>query len=172
MDVLRSALEAARQKNISTLVVASTSGRTAVELWELVKQAGLSLIVVTHDEGKPDAQRRFNPEIRRKLETANVMIYTHNPRAIFLRKLIAKFLGPFGFPRWYRHLRAVKDQYGTGIKVCHIIVKMLLDGKILNQGRLIAIAGAKSGADSVALFSIRSPKQWPLLEEIIMSPQP
>lgn len=168
MDALRRALAAAGQANISGVVVASTSGQTANALFDLAKGLNLKLIVVTHDEGRSEPERRFNPEIRRKLEEHNVLVYTHNPRLILMRKLTARILGPLGLPRWYKHLRAVKDQYGTGIKVCHIIVKMLMEGKVLNNDRVIAIAGSKRGADSAAIFSIIPNNKWPVLEEVIV----
>ena len=168
VDALRCALDAAKNKDISTVVVASNSGKTADEFFELAKQDGLHIIAVTHDEGKPESERKFNLDIRRKLLAHNVTIYTHNPRMILLRKIIARLFGRFGFPRWYKHLREIKDKYGTGIKVCHIIVQMLIEGKFLSDGRVIAIAGTKSGADSAAVFSVSRRNKWPILEEVIL----
>ena len=168
VDALRCALDAAKKKNISTVVVASNSGKTANEFFELAKQDGMRIIVVTHDEGRPESERRFSQDIRRKLLAHNVTVYTHNPRMILLRKIIAKLFGRFGFPRWYKHLREIKDKYGTGIKVCHIIVQMLIEGKFLSDDRVIAIAGSKSGADSAAVFSIKPQNKWPILEEVIL----
>ncbi len=167
-DVLKEAVEAAKKKNVSTLVVASTSGKTADELFELAKGERLRIIVVTHDEGKPESQRRFSLDIRRKLLAHNITVYTHNPRMIILRKIIARLFGRFGFPRWYGHLQAIKEKYGSGIKVCHIIAQMLMEGKILRNERVIAIAGSKSGADSAALFSVGEHGKWPVLEEVII----
>lgn len=165
---LQAAIEAAKKKNVSTLVVASTSGKTADELFELVKGEKLRIIVVTHDEGKPESQRRFSLDIRRKLLAHNITVYTHNPRMVILRKIIVRLFGRFGFPRWYGHLQAVKEKYGSGIKVCHIIARMLMEGKILRSERVIAIAGNKSGADSAALFSAGGHSKWPVLEEVII----
>lgn len=167
-DVLKEALAAAKKRNVSTLVVASTSGKTADELFELAKGEKLNIIVVTHDEGKPESQRRFSQDIRTKLLAHNITVYTHNPRMIILRKIIARLFGRFGFPRWYKHLQAVKEKYGSGIKVCHIITQMLMEGKILSSERLIAIAGNKSGADSAAIFLISGHNKWPVLEEVII----
>ena len=165
---LQAAIDAAKKKNVSTLAVASTSGKTADELFELAKGEKLRIIVVTHDEGKPESQRRFSLDIRRKLLAHNITVYTHNPRMILPRKIIASLFGRFGFPRWYGHLQAVKEKYGSGIKVCHIIAQMLMEGKILSSGRVIAIAGNKSGADSAAIFSVSGHNKWPVLEEVII----
>src|SRR3989338_5186100 len=170
-DVLREAVDAAKKKNVSTLVVASTSGKTADSLFELAKGEKLNIIVVTHDEGKPESQRRFSQDIRRKLLAHNVTVYTHNQNFIFLRNVINKLFGRFGFPRWYGHLRKAKEQYGSGIKVCYIIAQMLIEGKILRDDKVVAIAGSKSGADSCGIFSIKPGNKWPVLEEVIISNQ-
>ena len=170
-EVLRAALGAAKKQNISTIIVASTSGNTADSLFELAKGEKLNIIVVTHDEGKPESQRRFSQDIRRKLLAHNVTVYTHNQNFIFLRKVINKLFGRFGFPRWYGHLRKAKEQYGSGIKVCYIIAQMLIEGKILRDTKVVAIAGSKSGADSCGIFSIKPGNKWPVLEEVIISNQ-
>ncbi|OGX25411.1 MAG: hypothetical protein A3J51_04300 [Omnitrophica WOR_2 bacterium RIFCSPHIGHO2_02_FULL_45_21] len=168
-EVLQAALNASKKQNILTVVVASTSGDTADRLFELNKDKHLKFIVVTHDEGKSAWERRFNEDIRRKLLADNVTVYTHNQSFILLRKVINKLFGGFGFPRWYGHLKKVREQYGSGIKVCHIIVQMLIEGKVLRDEKVMAIAGSKSGADSCAIFSVKPDKKWPILEEVILN---
>lgn len=167
-EILQAALNAARKQHISTVVVASTSGNTADRLFELNKDKHFKFIVVTHDEGKSSQERRFNENIRRKLLANNVTVYTHNQSFILLRKVTNKLLGRFGFSRWYGHLRKVKDRYGSGIKVCHIILQMLIEGNVLRDEKVIAIAGKKAGADSAGIFTIKSKNKWPVLEEVII----
>src|SRR3989339_293698 len=82
-NILKEAVEAAKKKNVSTLVVASTSGKTADSLFELAKGEKLNIIVVTHDEGKPAEERRFNEDIRRKLLANNITVYTHNQSLLY-----------------------------------------------------------------------------------------
>ena len=167
MDILKVAVDAAKKNNISTIVIASTTGNTALKLLELVKEQNLHMIVVTHDEGKPEQERRFNEDIRKALLVNKVMVYTHNPRLILLRKIIGKAFGTFGFPRWYAHLSEVKEKYGTGVKVCHIIVQMLREGGVLGDEKVVAIAGTKTGADSTAIFSVAAKNKWPVQEAVI-----
>ena len=124
-DVLKRAVDTAKNNIISTIVVASTTGSTARQLLGLIKQERLKVIVVTHDEGRKLQDRRFDGDIRKELEANGFTIYTHNPGWILLRKITSRIFGRFGFPRWYEHLKEVKERYGTGIKVCHIIVQML-----------------------------------------------
>ena len=167
MDILKAAIDAAKKNNIPTIVIASTPGNTALKLLELIRGGSLQMIVVTHDEGKPVGERIFSEEARRTLLINKAMVYTHNLGMILLRKIIAKIFGRFGFPRWYDHLRDIKEKYGTGIKVCNIIVKMLMEGKVLSDERAIVIAGTKTGADSAAIFSISAKNKWPVQEEVI-----
>jgi len=167
MDILRAAVDTAKKNNISTIVIASTTGNAALKLLELVRGQDLQMIVVTHDEGRPAQERKFNEDIRQTLLVSKVTVYTHNPRMILLRKIIGKVFGRFGFPRWYRHLKEIKESHGTGIKVCNIIVQMLMEGKVLNDERVVAIAGAKSGADSAAIFYVTPKNKWPAQEEVI-----
>ena len=186
MDVLRTAIDAAKKNNIPTIVVASTTGNTALKLFELVntvrnismgysenmisngvKTEKLRMIVVTHDEGRSLIERRFDDNIRNKLLSHNITVYTHNPRLILLRKIISKILGRFGFPCWHKHLKEIRLKYGTGIKVCHIIVQMLIEGKVIRDDKVVAIAGTKSGADSVGIFLVKPKNKWPILQEVI-----
>ena len=170
MAVLEQAIDIAQKNKISTIVVASTSGGTALKLFELVRDSKVKMIVVTHDEGRPLGERRFNEDIRRRLLANNITVYTHNPHSILLRKIIGKILEKLRIPSWHKHLREIREKYGTGIKVCHIIVQMLMEGGIFREGKVVAIAGTKSGADSAAIFAVSQNNKWPILEEIITRP--
>lgn len=171
MDALNKAVDAARNNGISTIVIASTTGNTAHRLLEIIKPEKLKVIVVTHDEGRLPQDRKFDDTIRDNLEANDFKIYTHNPRYILLRKIIGKIFGRFGFPRWYRRLKEIKAKYGTGIKVCHIIVQMLMEGGVLKNEKVVAIAGMKSGADSAAIFMVKPRSKWPILEKVIINQQ-
>src|SRR3990167_3656027 len=139
MNVLENAIDIAKKKKISTIVVASTTGNTALKLFELTKCEKFKLIVVTHDEGRPRKGRRFKEDIRILLLANHVTIYTHNRRSILLRKIISIIFDRFGLPIWHKYLRGIKVKFGTGIKVCHIIVRMLIEGNILRDGEVVAI---------------------------------
>lgn len=169
--VLETALDAAKKNNISTIVVASTTGDTAAKIFGLLKSNHIQLIVVTHDEGRPAAQRRFSEDMRGRLLASNVTVYTHNPRIILVRKILNKILGRFGLSTsWYKYLREVNVKYGTGIKVCHIIMQMLIEGNVVRDGKFVVVAGTKSGADSAAIFSASPQNKRPTLKEVIVSP--
>lgn len=166
MNILETAIEAAKKNNISIIIAASTTGDTASKLFELVKTEKLRLIVVTHDEGRPIEERRFNQDIRRKLLANNITVYTHNPSLILVRKIISKL----GLSSWHRYLSGIEAKYGPGIKVCHIIAQMLIEGKVIREGKLVAIAGTRTGADSAAVILLGTQYKMPILKEIIFSP--
>lgn len=168
-EILLAALSTAKKHTISTILVASTSGKTAERLFELNKNKHLKFIVVTRDQGKPAQERRFNEDIRRKLLAHNVTVYTPQQNFTFLSKAINKFFSRLGFSRWYNHLIKVRERYGSGIKVCHIITRMLIEGKVLKDAKVVAIAGSKSGADSCGIFSVKAGNKWPVLEEVILN---
>lgn len=170
MTVLEQAIDTAKKNKIPTIVVASTSGETALKLLELVKDSKLRMIVVTHDEERPPRERRFNENIRRRLLANNITVYTHHPRNILLRKITGRILEKLRLPSWHKHLKEIREKQGTGIKVCHIIVRMLMEGGILREGKIVAVAGRKNGADSAAVFVVSPKNKRPILEEIITSP--
>lgn len=170
MTVLENAIDIAKKNKISTLVVASTTGETALKLFEAAKGGKFKLIVVTHDEEKLSRGKRFKEDIRRLLLVNHVTVYTHNPHVIVLRKIISAIFERLGLPTWHKHLRQTREKYGPGVKVCHIIVHMLIEGNILRDERVVAIAGKKSGADSAAIFIIKPWNKQPILEKVVTWP--
>ena len=88
--IFKAAIEAAEKNNISTIVVASTTGKTAAKLLELVKTEKLKVIVVTHDEGRPPQERRFDKPARIRLLANNITVCTHNLRTTLLHKIIER----------------------------------------------------------------------------------
>ncbi len=171
MNALENAVDMAKKEKISTIAVASTTGDTALKLFRLSKGGKFKLIVVTHDEGRLPQERRFKEDIRRILLANHVTVYTHNPRTIILRKIISAIFERLGLPTWHKYLRQTREKYGSGIKVCHIIVQMLIEGNVLKDERVVAIAGKKSGADSAAVFVVKPRNKRPILEKVIASSQ-
>ncbi len=170
MTILENAIDIAKKNKISTIVVASTTGDTALKLFELAKGGKFKLIVVAHDEGKLPQERRFKEDARRLLLANHVTVYTHNSQTILIRKIINVIFERLGLPTWHKYLRQMREKYGTGIKVCHIIVQMLIEGNILRDEKVVAIAGKKSGADSIAVFLVEPRNKRPILEKVIVSP--
>lgn len=165
-QVLSSALEAARAEGISTIVVASTTGRTAQEMCSLAKGTGVRVVVVAFSL-KPGVTKNPFPVLE-ELDKSGEIIFRQRPRmrspGIFHR-LIKKL----SLSTWQRHLKAVKSIHGIGICVCHKILWMVIKAGLVESGRIIAVAGAKRGADSAGVFTISEGKKWPVLCKVIVS---
>jgi hypothetical protein len=147
------AKQRARELGIKTILVASTSGKTAVRAMDTLK--GLRVVVVTHSAGfrKPDTQE-FTEENRNIVEgKGGIMLtaahafgaisrafrqseITQAPATYVVGDLIASTLRVFG----------------QGLKVCCEITVMAADaGLVRTDEEVIAIAGtgaAGGGADT------------------------
>lgn len=166
MLALKNVIDMARRERISTIVIASTTGDTALKLFELAKDSKLKLIVVTHDEGNLQRARRFKEAIRELLLANGVTVYTHDVQGVFFQKIVGEIAERLGLPTWRKHLMKIREKFGTGIKVCYIIVRMLMEGNILRDQRVVAVAGKGNGADSSAVFLVRPRNKWPVLEKV------
>jgi hypothetical protein len=76
-DAARFAIERAKELNIRTIVVASTSGNTAQIFFNTMKGSGLELVVVTHVVGfsKP-GEWEFSSEIADQLKKKGIRVVT------------------------------------------------------------------------------------------------
>lgn len=162
-EILKKAIRAAKDSKIKLIIAASTTGETGEKLARLLKDKDFNLIVVTHDEGKPAAKMRFKTDARKMVTGFGFMVYTDNSPLVNIGKMISK-LKIFG---WDKHLSEIRDTYGEGIKVCHIIMKMLLKDKIVLNERAVVVAGTSRGADSAGIFRVDTRLNWPELEKRI-----
>ena len=70
------ALKAAKEENISAIVVASGSGYTA-RFFKEAAQNGMKVVVVTHANGyKEPGSQELSPEIRKELEDCGMQAVT------------------------------------------------------------------------------------------------
>jgi len=150
-EALRLAVNAATDRDIGHLVVASTRGDTARKALAAVKDAGLSLVVVTHSTGfsEPGAQE-FDPGIRSEVEAAghSVLTCTHVLRG--LGKAIKNKIGWSEEELVANTLRI----FGQGIKVCVEIAAMAADaGLVPSPADIVTVAGTGRGADTVAVVA-------------------
>jgi len=145
---LKASQEAAKELDINTILVASTSGETGVKAAELYKDTGINLIVVGHQMGFPKPKvQQFKPENWERIEAlggvvnlgADVVTNSirqrqrlgHSPMSIITQTLIAMKL-----------------------KVnVEIVVKACDAGLILPGDRVISIAGSHKGADTSVIFT-------------------
>jgi len=146
-NTLKASLDAAKELDIKTILVASTSGETGVKAAEMYKDSGVQLIVVGHQMGFPVPKvQQFKPENWGKIEKLGGVINLgtdvvtnsirrrqrlgHSPMSVITQNLIT-----------------------AKIKVnVEIIAKACDAGQILPGDKVISIAGSHNGADTSVVF--------------------
>lgn len=168
-DVLRLAVQTAQAREISHLVIASTTGATAHKAVNLIQNSGLKLVVVTHNYGfsEPGAQE-FDPNIRREVETIGGKVLTGT---MVLRSLGTAIRTRFQYSET-ELVNATLRMFGQGIKVVVEIVAMASDAGLIPPSDVIAVAGTGRGADTAAILAANSSNHFfdIKIREIIVKP--
>lgn len=167
---LRTALERARELRIRHFVVASTSGKTALELAEMLP-ANFEAVCVTHHAGFKESGKSELPDAaENKLAEHGIpVLRTTHLFAGVERAIRLKFggLGPAETIAFaYRTL-------GEGTKVAVEIAVMALDAGLIPHGKdVIAIAGTGTGADTAIVIRPAHSRQFfdTRVREIICKP--
>lgn len=148
-EALRIAIEAAQQRNIAYLVVASTYGDTAEKALKRISQTSIKLIIVTHNTGfaNPDEQK-FDPAIRAKIEAAGVAVLTGT---MVLRNLNAAIRDKFYYSETELVIATLR-MFCQGIKVCVEMAAMVCDAGLAPPEDMVCVAGTGHGADTVAII--------------------
>lgn len=168
-SVISAAIRAATDNGIDTMVIASTTGKNAEALLEILNSFGSNLpalrfIVITHDEGRPPEMARFNPDTKMRLQRRGIVVHTHSSPG-FPMRLLHYVAGKIGLSRWTRTLDSASARHGVGIKVCHVITRMIDEAR-LASGRIVAVAGVTSGADSAAVMNV---SRIPSVDRIVVA---
>ena len=167
---LKAALERARELHIRHHVIASTSGKTALELAKMLP-ANFEAVCVTHHAGFGEFGKNELPEsVENKLaEHGSPVLRTTHLFAGVERAIRLKVggLGPAETIAFtYRTL-------GEGTKVAVEIAVMALDAGLIPYGKdVIAIAGTGSGADTAVVIRPAHSRQFfeTRVKEIICKP--
>ncbi len=149
-DTLRAALKRADELGIRHLVVASTTGRTALMLAEELPHY-FNVVCVTHHAGFHEyGKSELSDETENELAEQGIpVLRTTHLFAGVERAIRLKFLG-LGpaeiIANTYR-------TFGEGTKVCVEIAVMALDAGLIPYGKdCIAIAGTGTGADTALVI--------------------
>ncbi len=148
------ALERARELGIKTIVVASTSGRTAEVFAETLDGTGVSLIVVTHVVGfsKPGVWE-FDVSCAERLKQKGVRIVTGTHALSGLERAISRSPKVGGGSRTEAIAEALRRVVAVGLKVAVECVLIAADqGAIPLGDEVIAVGGTASGADTVCVI--------------------
>ena len=153
-DAARFSIERAKELGLSTLVVASSSGKTAQLFVEAMKGSGLRLVVVTHVFGfaKP-GEWEFSQEIAERLKKEGVTIVTGTHALSGLERALSRSPKVSGGSRTEAIAEALRRTVAVGLKVAVECVLIAADqGAIGITDEVIAVGGTASGADTVCVI--------------------
>jgi len=146
-ETLKASLEAAKELDIKTIIVASNRGVTGVKAAEMFKDTGIQVIVVGHQMGFPVPKvQQFKPENWERIEKRGGVINLgtdvvtnsirrrqklgHSPMSIICQTLISQ---------------KVKVNVEIVAKACDA-------GQVIPGDKVISIAGSHLGADTSVVF--------------------
>jgi hypothetical protein len=153
-DSARFSIERAKELGIKTVIVASTSGKTAQVFSHAMKGSGLRLIVVTHVVGfaKP-GEWEFSREIAEELKKDGVTIVTGTHALSGLERALSRSPKVGGGSRTEAIAEALRRTVAIGLKVAVECVLIAADqGAIGIADEVIAVGGTMSGADTVCVI--------------------
>jgi len=176
-EVIQAVVERLQDGDLSTLVVASTSGRTPLKF---AQQIGESVrIVCVSDPPQADCYPGITPENRKLLETLGVLIIDRVPYASTAYSSGASENVYGALDLRVLFFDAFRMVGGNGLKVAIEVGLMATDGGAVQPGeRLIAVGGTSEGADTAivmkAAFSqnlmAKDPTKRPEVCEILAMP--
>ncbi len=152
-DAARFAVERAREIGLKTIVVASSSGKTAQVFFNTIKGSGLSLVVVTHAIGftKP-GEWEFDSALAARLRAEGVTIVTGTHTLSGLERALSRSSKVGGGSRTEAIAEALRRIVANGLKVAVECVMIAADqGAISIDSEVIAVGGTASGADTVCV---------------------
>ncbi len=153
-DCARIAVERAKEEGIRTIVVASTSGKTAEIFSEAVKGSGISLVVVSHVVGftRP-GEWEFDAAIAEKLRSAGIRIVTGTHVLSGVERAFSRSQKVGGGSRADAVAEALRRIVASGMKVAVECVLIAADQGVVGiTDEVIAVGGTASGADTVCVI--------------------
>ena len=148
------AVERARELQIKTIVVASTSGKTAQVFFDSMKGSGINLVVVSHVVGFINpGEWEFSDETADRLRKAGVRIVTGTHALSGLERAFSRSSKVGGGSRSDAVAEALRRIIANGLKVAVECVLIAADqGAIGVSEEVIAVGGTASGADTVCVI--------------------
>ncbi|TGE37913.1 hypothetical protein E4K67_12520 [Desulfosporosinus fructosivorans] len=143
------AMNAALEKNIRYIVVASSMGDTA----KLLQNSNsINIICVTHANGYPEpGKNEMSQETREELTDLGIKVLTTTHVLSGAERGISKaFSGAYPVEIIAHSLR----MFGQGTKVCVEVSIMALDAGLIPYGEpIIAVGGSGKGADTAVIIT-------------------
>lgn len=152
-DAARFAVERAQALGIGTVVVASSSGRTALQFLEVMMDSGLQLVVVTHVVGfRAPGEWEFDPAAAETLREAGATVVTGTHVLSGLERAFSASAKVSGGSRSEAVAEALRRVVAVGLKVAVECVLIAADqGAVPVDREVVACGGTGSGADTVVV---------------------
>jgi uncharacterized protein len=153
-DAARFSRERAEELGVKTVVVASSSGRTAQVFSDTLRGSGIRLVIVTHVYGftKP-GEWEFSKEIAASLRKEGATIVTGTHALSGLERAISRSARIGGGSRTEAIAEALRRIVAIGLKVAVECVLIAADqGAIGVDEEVIAVGGTATGADTVCVI--------------------
>ncbi len=151
MDTLRLAVERCEELGINYLVVASSSGETAMNAYDLVKDKEIEMVVVTYHTGfYEEGVNSMKPEIEEFLRKNNVKIVRQSHVLSGLERSFTRKFG--GLSRTEAVAESLRALFGHGLKVCVEITIMAADSGAIPIEEVVAVGGRSRGADTAVVI--------------------
>ena len=143
-EVFKLVMKRIQQGNITKVIVATTSGETALKAAESI--TGVELIAVTHQAGFRDpGEMEISKDTIEELEKKGVKVVTATHALAGVDRAIRKKHGTWMTTELIAETLRI---LGQGTKVCAEIVLMAADAGAIKLDDLIAIGGTGRGADT------------------------
>jgi len=180
-NVIESVKERVKQGDLTYVVVASNSGKTALKLAEALRDMKVKIICVTESPQRLDLEAQWpilTKENRKRLKELGIVIVENIPYASFCSVLDNnRWQTPSPNTLVYMTLRTVG---GAGLKVAMEVMFMAVWAGVLPPGEnTISIGGTISGADTAIVvrsafqenFFASEVKKRPMVLEILAMPR-
>ncbi|MBN1261670.1 MAG: hypothetical protein JXB35_13425 [Anaerolineae bacterium] len=161
----------AKALGLQTLVIATTTGASAVRASEVF--TGFRIVALTHSAGfiKPDMQD-LTPDNRALLESAGVQLLTCQHALGGVGRAVRKKFGTYQVDEIIAHTLRI---FGQGIKVVIEISLMAADAGLVSVSEpTLVAAGTKHGIDTVVIMQPANAQAFfdVQMMEIICRPSP
>ena len=153
-DAARMAVRRAQELNLHRIVVASTTGATALRFLEAMEGTNLELVVVTHVVGfSSPGVWEFSPDAATKLREKGARIVTGTHALSGLERALSRSQKVGGGSRTEAIAEALRRVMAVGLKVAVECALIAADqGAVSVTEEVVAAGGTMSGADTVCVI--------------------
>ncbi len=150
-ETLKLAIERCEELDLRYMVVASSTGETAMKAYNLLEGKDIRLVVVTYHRGfEEEGVDSMKPEIEEFLRKNGVTIVRQSHILSGLERSFTRKFG--GLSRTEAVAETLRALFGHGLKVCVEITIMAADSGAIPIEEVVAVAGRSSGADTAVVI--------------------